>query len=107
VSVLARRAVLLSVLAACGGKIAPEEHLSGTCGKHATAIHGRAPSCTSNDSVTCSDGTYVVACACAARTCTCSKDGVSSKTVPFSDCASCAPTQDALSAVYGACGFPY
>jgi hypothetical protein len=98
--------VLLVLLFACGGKIAPTDAgLEGTCGKHASSV--RANDCTSTDSVTCSTGTYVVACACGTQTCTCSKDGNTLKTVPLAGCTSCAPTSDGLFAVYGACGFPY
>src|SRR5262249_45465818 len=86
-----RAALLAIALVACDGKIAAEEQaLSGTCGKHATTTTGTPPACTSNDSVTCSTGTYVVTCDCAARSCTCAKDGIAVKSVPTNGCVSCA-----------------
>ena len=89
---------------ACGGKIAPQDAgPEATCGAHQST---KAGSCASTDSVVCTDATYTVACDCPAGTCTCQKDGVATKSVPFSTC-TCTPTRDALQAIYTACGYPY
>jgi hypothetical protein len=100
------RALFLLSLAACGGKIAPDDTaLGGTCDRHVTTTN--TTSCTSSDSVTCSTGVYVVSCSCGELACACAKNGAKLKTVPLAACSACAPTAAALSSVYAACDFPY
>jgi hypothetical protein len=100
--------VLTLVVAACGGKIAPDDDagLAGTCGAHQSQPGTAGPSCHSLDSVVCTTGVYVVSCDCAAGACTCAKDGALVKSVPFAQCA-CTPSRTQLLSVYASCGFPY
>ena len=95
---------------ACGGKIAPTEEkdagLSGTCGGHQSKRSGAAPTCTTTDEVTCSSGTYVVACDCRSAQCVCAQNGAVAFGAPFPGC-TCEPSREDLLKIYAACGFPY
>jgi len=104
----AARLLLALALVACGGKIAPDGDagVAATCGAHQSQPEGTGPSCRSLDSVACTSGVYAVSCDCAAGTCTCMKDDVALKAVPFEQC-SCTPSREQILGVYIACGIPY